>query len=165
MLRLDLTRAAKWRDLGHGVRLLCDPVTTAMLAEARRDPAVQALVPRGDGDEAPVLDRAVTDALGLGIALAVARLVVRDWDGVGDQDGNPLPVTPEGLAALFDLPPLFEAFQARVMAPAMLLVAEKNAFAPLPPGISAGVETTARPARGSARNARKPSTVLKRPRG
>lgn len=154
MLRLDLIRAPKWRDLGHGVRLLCDPVSTAILSEARRDPAVTGLLPTPEGDEAPSLDRATAEALSLGMARAIARLVVRDWDGVGDQDGNPLPVTPEGLEALLDLPPLYDAFQAQVMAPAMLLLREKKGSPPSPTGISAGVAPIAQLAPAAAPNAR-----------
>ena len=30
------------------------------------------------------------------VAKAVARIVVKDWEGVGDEDGKPLPLTPEG---------------------------------------------------------------------
>jgi hypothetical protein len=165
MLRLDLTRAAKWRDLGHGVQLLCDPVTTGVLAEARRDPAVQGLLPEAgdDGTPAPIVGE-VRDALAQAMALAVATRVVREWDGVGDQDGKPLPLSADGLAALLDLGPIYDAFQAHILAPAMLLVSEKNGSAPLPPGISAGVETTAAPVPGAAKNARARSTTLKRPR-
>jgi hypothetical protein len=32
------------------------------------------------------------------------KAVVVDWDGVADEDGEPLPCTPENLAALVDIP-------------------------------------------------------------
>ena len=58
-----------------------------------------------------------------------------------------MPVTPEGIDALLEVWPVFEAFQASYMAKGLLLDAEKNASAPSPSGTSAGATATARPAR------------------
>jgi hypothetical protein len=58
---------------------------------------------------------------------AVARIVVKDWKGVGDEDGKPLPLTPAGIDALLELWPIFEAFQTKYIAGALILDAEKNA--------------------------------------
>ena len=84
MLRLDLTAEPRWLDLGHGVRLRVAPLTTALMVAARSDPALEAL-PSTASDEA----RALT------FAKAIARIAVSDWEGVGDADGNPVPVTPK----------------------------------------------------------------------
>ena len=78
-----------------------------------------------------------------------------DWEGVGDADGNPVPVTPEGIDALLEVWPIFEAFQAVYVSKGLLLDAEKNASAPSPTGTSAGATATARPARKRARTARR----------
>ena len=101
MLRLDLTAEPRWLDLGHGVRLRAAPLTTALMVAARSDPAVEAL-PETASDEARALV----------FAKAIARIAVTEWDGVGDADGNPVPVTPTGIDALLEVWPIFEAFQA-----------------------------------------------------
>jgi hypothetical protein len=59
------------------------------------------------------------------------------WEGVGDADGKPAPLTPEGVDALLDLWPMAEAFERLYLGPALLLDDEKNASAPAPNGISA----------------------------
>lgn len=143
MIRLDLSSAPKWLDLGAGLRLHVLPVTTAIMVAARNDPVVEAL-PKGASKEEQALV----------MAKAVARRVVTGWQGVGDADGNPVPVTPEGIDALLDIWPVFEAFQTRCLAPHLMLDAEKNAFAPLPNGTSVGAKATARPAKARARTAR-----------
>jgi hypothetical protein len=89
------------------------------------------------------------------MAKAVARIAIEDWSGVGDETGSPIPVSPEGIDALLDIWPVFEAFQTKYVARAMILDAEKNASPPLPTGSSAGAETTVKPAKGRARTARK----------
>ena len=58
-----------------------------------------------------------------------------------------MPVTPEGIDALLEVWPIFEAFQATYVSKGLLLDAEKNASAPSPTGTSAGATATARPAR------------------
>ncbi len=144
MLKLDLSNEPAWLDLGHGVRVKLHPLTTALMVAARNDPAVQDL-PENASDEESAL----------AFARAVARLAILDWEGVGNADGNPIPVSPEAIEALLDLWPLFEAFQTGYVAKGLLLEQEKNASAPLPTGSSAGARDTVRPARASARTARK----------
>jgi hypothetical protein len=143
MLRLDLARTPHWLDLGHGVRLHVEPLTSALMMAARADPAVEAL-PEGAGNE----------ALALAMAKAVARRAVLDCEGVGDAEGRPLPVTPDGVDALLEVWPIFEAFQLLYVAKGLVLEQEKNASAPSPNGTSAGATATARPARRRARTAR-----------
>jgi hypothetical protein len=135
MIRLDLSREPRWLDLGHGVRLRVGPLTTALMAAARSDPTVTSL-PEGASNE----------TIAVAMAKALARLVVEDWEGVGDVDGNLVPVTPEGIEALLDILPIFEAFQLRYVSKGLLLESEKNVSAPLPNGTSAGATSTADPA-------------------
>ncbi len=143
MLRLNLAREPYWLDLGHGVRLHVEPLTTALMMAARADPAVEALP-----------ETAGQDQLALAMAQAVARRAVLAWEGVGDADGNPLPVTPEGVTALLEVWPIFEAFQLGYVAKGLVLEQEKNVSAPSPSGTSAGATATAKPVRRRARTAR-----------
>lgn len=152
MLRLNLKSEPEWLDLGHGVGLQVAPLTTAIMMAARKDAQGQIALP---DDADPELADIDTDSIGLAMAKAVARIVVTDWEGVGDADGNPVPVSPEGIDALLDIWPIFEAFQTRYVARAMILDAEKNASPPLPSGNSVGAETIAKPARARAKTARR----------
>jgi len=147
MLRLNLNSVPEWLDLCHGVRVLVEPMGTAMMIAARRDPRVTAL---GEGFE-----ELNNDDLALVMAKAVARIAIKDWEGVGDADGNPVTVTPERVDALLEVWPLFEAFQTKYVNSGFLLDAEKNASPPLPDGNSAGAVTIVQPAKARARTARK----------
>ena len=84
------------------------------------------------------------------MAKAVARRAVLDWEGVGDEAGNIVPVTPSGIDALLEIWPVFEAFQTQYVARGLILDAEKNVSAPSPSGPSAAATGTARPVRGAA---------------
>ena len=133
MLRLNLSAEPRWLDLGHGVRLLVAPLTTAVMLAARSDPAIVAVTATitpasdaGNGAESDVLAAASNDDLARIVAKAVAKITVTDWEGVGDENGAPLPLTPEGIDALLELWPIFEAFQTHYIAGALILDAEKN---------------------------------------
>jgi hypothetical protein len=121
MLRLNLSNEPQWLDLGNGVRLLLEPLTTAVMLAARSDPAILAATQVAEGDGA-----ASNDDLARIVAKAVAKIVVKDWEGVGDAEGNLLPVTPDGIDALLEIWPIFETFQTRYIAGALILDAEKN---------------------------------------
>jgi hypothetical protein len=121
MLRLNLSIEPQWLDLGHGVRLLVEPLTTAVMLAARSDPAILAATENLQGSTG-----ANTDDLALIVAKAVARIVVKDWEGIGDAEDKPLPLTPEGIDALLEVWPIFEAFQTKYIAGALILDAEKN---------------------------------------
>ena len=84
---------------------------------------------------------------------ALARRAVVGWEGVGDENGNVLEATPEGIDALLSLWPIFEAFNLHYVSRGMLLDAEKNGSAPSPTGTSAGATAIARPVKRSARTA------------
>jgi len=135
MIRLNLSNQPEWLDLAAGLRLKLAPLTTALIVAARADPDLAAL-PEG----------AAQEELALAMAKAVARLAILDWEGVGDAAGTPMPVTPEGIDALLDIWPVFEAFQTRYVARGLMLDAEKNAFAPSPTGHSVGAKVIAPPA-------------------
>jgi len=139
MIRLNLTATPEWLDLAPGLRLLVGPLTTALMVSARADPAIESLP-----------ENASQEGLALAMAKAVARRAVLDWEGVGDETGQPLPVSPEGIDALLDIWPVFEAFQTKYVAKGLILDAEKNVSAPSPTGPSAGATAIARPAPGPA---------------
>ncbi len=143
MIRLNLTATPQWLDLAPGLRLLVGPLTTALMVSARADPAIETMP-----------DTASPEELALAMAKAVARRAVLDWEGVGDDAGNLLPVTPDGIDALLEIWPVFEAFQTHYVARGLLLDAEKNVSAPSPTGPSAGASGTAKHAKRRTRTAR-----------
>ena len=102
MIRLNLTATPQWLDLAPGLRLLVGPLTTALMVSARADAAIEGLP-----------DGASQEELALAMAKAVARRAVLDWEGVGDDAGNIVPVSPDGIDALLELWPVFEAFQTQ----------------------------------------------------
>ncbi|WP_420857675.1 hypothetical protein [Marivivens marinus] len=144
MLTLDLTNEPRWHDLATGVRVQLRPLTTALMVATRSDTAVEE-VPEAASDE----ERAVA------FAKALARRVILAWDGIGDAEGNPIDPSPEAIDALLDVWPIFEAFQLTYVSKGLLLEQEKNALAPLPNGPTAGAKATAKPARKSAKTARR----------
>ena len=139
MIRLNLTATPAWLTLAPGLRLQVAPLTTALMVSARADPAIEALP-----------DTATQEELALAMAKAVARRAVLDWEGVGDDAGNAVPVSPEGIDALLEIWPVFEVFQTQYVAKSLILDAEKNVSAPLPNGLSVGATATARPVKGAA---------------
>ena len=142
MIRLNLTATPQWLDLAPGLRLLVGPLTTALMVSARADMAIESLP-----------ESATTEELALAMAKAVARRAILDWEGVGDDEGNIVPVTPEGIDALLEIWPVFEAFQTGYVAEGLILDAEKNGSAPSPSGPSAGATGIAPPAKRAARTA------------
>ena len=134
MIRLNLSTEPQWLTLAPDLRLLLAPLTTALMVAARSDPAL------GEMPEA-----ATPEELAVAMAKAVARRAVLDWEGVGDAEGHVVPVSPEGINALLNIWPVFEAFQTAYVAKGLLLDAEKNVSAPSPTGASAGASGTAQP--------------------
>ena len=147
MIRLNLTTTPQWLDLAPGLRLRVAPLTTALMVSARADATLESLP-----------EDASQEDLALAMAKSVARRAVLDWEGVGDDAGNVVPVTPEGIDALLDIWPVFEAFQTQYVAKGLILDAEKNASAPSPSGPSAGASDTAKPAKRRAKTARRGKT-------
>jgi len=142
MIELNLSNGPKWLDLITGLRLQLRPLTTSLMVAARADPAIQDLASGASDDE-----RAVA------FAKALARLAILDWEGVGDASGVPLAPSEAAIDALLDLWPVFEAFQTQYVAKGLLIDAEKNGFAPLPSGPSAGVTPIAPPVSKTASTA------------
>jgi hypothetical protein len=112
MIILNLKREPYWIDLIDGVRLFVRPATTAVIMAARSG----------------VFKENIEDETERGAALIrhLGQLAVTEWEGIGDADGNPAAVSPETIAALFDLWPISEAFERLYLTPALLLEQEKN---------------------------------------
>ena len=150
MIRLNLDAAKpRWVEIAPGVRLHVLPLTSEVILRAQRAPELRDLV--GEDVEAAASDPGVA----LAVAKLIARAVVTDWEGVGDASGRAVPVTPEGLSALLDIPAAYQVFEREVIAPAMLLEQEKNVSAPSANGGSARARPTAAAAKKPARTARR----------
>ncbi len=119
MIRLDNKREPHWLDLGHGVRVHVRPCTTALMMAARAE--VQRSPVPATNDAQAAGERAAE------LVKALGRLGIQDWQGVGDTNGEPVPLTPGGVDALLDLWPMAEAFERLYLGPALLLDEEKNA--------------------------------------
>ena len=143
MIRLNLTATPQWLTLSPGLRLLVGPLTTALMVSARADMAIETLPETASAEE-----------LALAMAKAVARRAILEWEGVGDENGSVVAVTPEGIDALLEIWPVFEAFQTGYVAKSLILDAEKNVSAPSPSGPSAGASAIVPRASGAAKTAR-----------
>ncbi len=143
MIRLNLTATPQWLDVAPGLRLLVGPLTTAMMVSARADASIESMQEGASPEE-----------LALAMAKAIARRVILEWEGVGDAEGKPVDVSPEGIDALMEIWPIFEAFQIGYVGKGLILDAEKNGSAPSPTGTSAVATGTVRPAKRAAKTAR-----------
>ena len=142
MQRLNLTHDLEWIDLPRDVRVQVQPVTTALIYAARRDPAISALP--ADADQ---------ELVALVMGQSIARLAIVAWEGIGDADGNPIDPSPEAVTELMNIWPICRAFNKQVVEPAFDQESEKKGSAPSPSGSSAAARDTAKDAGTSAPNA------------
>lgn len=152
MIRLNLAAEPQWYDLLDGVRFKLRPASSTIMAEARNSERVEQLVK----------DEASNEALAIALAKEVARLALDAWEGIGDEAGKPMAITPEAIDAALEIWPLFEAFQVKYMAAALLKEQEKNGSALSQNGTSAGASRIAKGAAKPARSAPTKSTARKR---
>ena len=138
MISLTLSREPEWLDLTHGVTVFIRPLTAAIFSAARAD--LEA------GDLIDVEAQEIAAAL----VKAIARRTILSWEGVGDAEGNVIEPDETAIDALFDLWPIYEAFNERFIARWLLLGEEGNGSAPLPTGTSAGAPDIAPPVPGAA---------------
>ncbi len=142
MQRLNLTPDLEWIDLPRDVRVQVQPVTTALIYAARRDPAIAALP--ADADQ---------ELVALVMGQSIARLAIVAWEGIGDVDGNPIDPSPEAVTELMNIWPICRAFNKQIVEPAFDQESEKKDSAPSPSGSSAAARDTAKDAGTSAPNA------------
>lgn len=134
MLKLDTQPRPPVRvDLPGGAHIDFKPLATAGLMAGRataRD-VVQA------GGEAVVA--------GVGFTVAAARWGALAWEGVGDEAGKPLELTPDNVQLLLEQSEVaFHAVQLQYVAPALAREAEKNGSAPARVGTSRAPRKTSR---------------------
>lgn len=156
MLRLTVSREPRWLDVIPGVRVQVRPIETATSEAAFAD-ALERIRP---------LVAAAEDAAKAGTPLspegrsganaawiqglqwqflieAHARYGIVAWEGLGDDNGEPLPVTPAACAAFAAHPSLGREFYRKYRAELDAVDAEGNASAPSPDGATAGAPITA----------------------
>jgi hypothetical protein len=171
MLKLDAQKEPFWLDILPGrtvqngkaaetipaQRTRFKPLTTVIVLAARAEAAKVALaaIPqKGDGE---IVDEAL-----LSIAVAAAQaageeafirtcaiLGIDAWEGVGDHEDKPLPVTPANIAAYVGNWRVYDAINAKYVNPGLVRADEKNAFAPSRTGTS-GARTRAKATVGTA---------------
>jgi len=138
MLRLDIPHERRWLDLARGVRFEAEPATTALITTARVRAARQMTDLRKAVEDArlaglPLQGPDVTDpdiAAGYAFALscvALARVTVKDWDGIIGADGKPAAFDVEKVPQVLQHPDIAEDFWRQMTAAQDALVAEGNA--------------------------------------
>lgn len=150
MIRLNATNQPKTIDLGFGVEVTVNPLTSAVFAAARTDPSVPLLA----NPDNPEAGGEVREVVTVALVKAIAVRTITAWDGVGDADGNPVDPSPEWVGMLLDQWGLYEAFNAKFVAPFLLMRQEGNGSAPLPNGILARAQDIVTDAAKSAPTAR-----------
>ena len=144
MLRLVFSAEPFWIDLVGAARVQVLPFTSSVLGRAQA-------IGRRDKRPLPLAqDEAVQEHFNR-FSVAMACAAITEWEGIGDQDGEVLPITPETVAGVMSIPACSEAFKLGYMVKAMEILAEKKAFAPSQNGTSAAVRLTAVPAATSAK--------------
>lgn len=139
MLKLTTQAGPFWLDLMPDVQILVRPITPTMILVAREEAGK--VLQAADEDS-------TTSAIEASVAIArrLAHLGIMDWTGIGDADGNPLPVTPESVDMALDVWAVFDAIDRRYVDPAFVRQAEKNELSSSPAGTSAAAPNTATPA-------------------
>jgi len=124
MLTLDLPVEPYWLDLPRGVRVEIRPVTTAVMAAAQAAALRQLGAVRAASEDLdPDMARGLAFAF---LVKALARHAVTAWDGVGDAEGKPLPLSPEAVERLMDLDDIAAAFWDQATRPVAAVAAEGN---------------------------------------
>lgn len=156
MLRLKPPGDASWEDMGGGVRMLIRPGTSihengaralasAKIAEALK--GVEILAEFGVVMEAEKLSSRRGMLLGLSellVSIELGVLLIEEWEGIGDESGEPVAVSRAWITQLFLLQPDIRAtFWQKAFAGRHQEEAEGNVFAPLPTGLPAGAPNTA----------------------
>lgn len=143
MLRLKKQTESRWIDLPNGVRIKVRPLSTAYLTAARSE-AVKRIAAMQKEEEDKVAAGFPVDPSGPTFANAnfrngvaqqmlaetLLRYLGEEWEGVGDENGEPLPIDAASAQAFAALDDMAAAFLAAVLAPLDAVSAEGNGFAP-----------------------------------
>ena len=115
MIRLNLKKEPYWLDLTEGVRVLVAPLTSAIFSAASTSPALRALPQDASQDHRFYV-----------LSVELAKLAILEWEGVGDEAGEPVDPTPEGIAALMDFIVFVRVFATEYVPRGLLVSEEKN---------------------------------------
>jgi hypothetical protein len=143
MLDLKSLTSPDWADLADGVRLQLAPITLSRLRRAQDIsgfPLIDAV------EDAP--EPSVSDTLRL--CDAFADVFVLDWQGVGDENGDPLPFDREWLGRLLDMLEYQQPFLTLMMGRLNAWGAAKNGSGPAPAGNSRSARASATSTAGAA---------------
>jgi hypothetical protein len=166
MLRLTMQRESRWLELaGLGVSIKMRPLTTAVVTAAKSEAIKRLAAMQAAAEEKAA---AGFDAEGPGftdanwraglieqyVAEALLRYGAEEWSGVGDADGNPLPLGPAAFEAFAAHEPAARAFLAAALDPLDAVAAEGNVCAPSLPGAGGEGANTAPDAATDAQPAR-----------
>lgn len=103
-------------EIAEGVVFVCLPMTTtvALAGASARHAWLEAHPDDQEGAE-------------VAFTRVVAQRTIVDWTGIVDADGADLPVTPEAVSALVDLPMIYTEIKRQVVTPGLILEHRKNA--------------------------------------
>ncbi|WP_300115254.1 hypothetical protein [Sphingobium sp.] len=147
MMSLDAERKALepwWHTVheAHGdvpaVRVQFAPIGRIALRAARRaagDACHEMDLPE---DEDAPLSPELMDLAGDALSESLLMSGIVAWEGVGDADGKPAPVTPDNLRLFLADPLRFDRLDEAYVRPFVLRELEKNGLSPSPNGISTG---------------------------
>lgn len=150
MLKLALDRQARWLDLPHGIRVLVRPLTTA-ISEAAFSDAINRVRPvkvaaedaAAAGTPLPPEEPNGANAAWLAglqwqfLCEAYARYAIVEWQGLGDEQGEPLPLSGPAFAAFAAHPDLGREFYRLLRSDLDRMEAEGNGSAPSAAGDTA----------------------------
>lgn len=180
MLKLGRKREPFWLDLPHGVRLRVRALTSAVyqtawqkaLAHVRELVEHQLAIREAGGrvEDLPDLedDEAQHGLAQVYLCKGLAEAAIIEWENVIGPDDQPAPVTRENIWDAFDDHLIADTFLERYVKQHYERLAEGNASAPSPNGISAGAPDTARGAgnkKSRARTASRAATASAVPTG
>jgi hypothetical protein len=156
MLKLpSRSDALTWLDLIEGVRVRVRPHAVAAMLVAQSE-ARRVYREQREGGEGAELepgsfdDRFTSTQAIVSMVSALAHYAIVEWEGVGDEDGNPAPVTHENIDRLMRHARCYERFDELYAVPAFRESAEKNDLSPSQNGTSEGATNTAGPASDNA---------------
>ncbi|KHQ50386.1 hypothetical protein [Mameliella alba] len=120
MLNLNLKPEPYWIDLPRGVQVQVLPAGSTIVEQVRLD------MRQGADPDADSEDAAPQPAGMVPFAKGVARAVIVAWEGVGDENGNPIEPSPDYIDAMLEDGAIYRAFMDKYVLPALAVDEEGN---------------------------------------